>query len=340
MIGFRVDMNKQIASGHLMRSLTIAKEVRKLGEEVLFLSSDNGVERVLSSAGFSYINLNCDYSDWESSLDRTLEIIQSYRIRVLFTDSYLVSGHVLSELNRHTRVAYIDDFIKKTLDVSLLLVPTQSLDTSVLTEMYRDKPVKLLVGSEYLIIREEFLNPTERADRDRIFLTTGGTDPAGFTEAFLHQAMNHPVLKDKKYTVILGSLYDNTQALKETYRDYPNIRFHQNVTNMGELMKECSFAVSAGGNTLYELICLRIPTVCISLSPDQEALGERLENKGIVSYCGNCIRQPEECTESVISKLSSLIQLTDDERSDLKGRCRSFTDGMGAKRIAKALIEL
>ena len=340
MIGFRVDMNKQIASGHLMRSLTIAKEVRKLGEDVLFLSSDDGVDSILSSAGFSYINLNCDYSDWESSLDRTLEVIRSNRIQVLFTDSYLVSDSVLSVLNRHTRVAYIDDFIKKPLDVSLLLVPTQSLDTSVLTDMYHDKSTKLLVGSEYLIIREEFLKTSNDANPEQVFLTTGGTDPGNFTAAFLEKAMNHPVLKDKKYTVVLGSLYEDAQLLKERYQNYSNISFHQNVTNMGELMKQCSFAVSAGGNTLYELICCGIPTVCIALSPDQEALGERLENKGIVSYCGNDLKQPDECVAKAVSMLSELMLSDPDSISELKNTYHSFTDGMGAARIAKALVEL
>ena len=109
---------------------------------------------------------------------------------------------------------------------------------------------------------------------------------------------------------------------------------------MAELMNRCSFAVSAGGNTLYELICCKIPTVCIALSPDQENLGTKLSASNLVSYCGNCIKDPDFCAESVINELEKLMNSDENTIREIKEKMNSFTDGLGAERIAKALTEL
>ena len=40
MIGIRVDANEIVASGHILRCITIAKEIEKHGETVLFFLAD------------------------------------------------------------------------------------------------------------------------------------------------------------------------------------------------------------------------------------------------------------------------------------------------------------
>ena len=52
MLYIRTDMNRQIASGHLMRCLTIAKELKKRGEDVTFLLADEEAYALVSEQGF------------------------------------------------------------------------------------------------------------------------------------------------------------------------------------------------------------------------------------------------------------------------------------------------
>ena len=40
-IGIRVDANEIVATGHVMRCLAIAEELRKIGQELLFISADD-----------------------------------------------------------------------------------------------------------------------------------------------------------------------------------------------------------------------------------------------------------------------------------------------------------
>ena len=57
MIFFRVDSNNMIASGHIMRCITIAKEVIRRGYKAKFLISDNESISFLDRECLDYIVL-------------------------------------------------------------------------------------------------------------------------------------------------------------------------------------------------------------------------------------------------------------------------------------------
>ena len=54
LIGFRVDANEMIATGHLMRCITMAREFLKNGEECLFFLAEEKETRRLEENGFDY----------------------------------------------------------------------------------------------------------------------------------------------------------------------------------------------------------------------------------------------------------------------------------------------
>ena len=63
MIAIRVDANEQIASGHVMRCLSIADALQELGVETLFFTSDYYAEEIIEKRGFPAICLNNDWND-------------------------------------------------------------------------------------------------------------------------------------------------------------------------------------------------------------------------------------------------------------------------------------
>ena len=52
-IAIRVDANEIVATGHIMRCLTIAAAVRRHGAEVRFISADDHIRPYVSKAGFN-----------------------------------------------------------------------------------------------------------------------------------------------------------------------------------------------------------------------------------------------------------------------------------------------
>ena len=76
MIGFRVDANEEIATGHLMRCIAIAKACRKQGQDCIFFLAEEKETGRLLEAGFPYRVLNTDYRKPEQELPRLLDLIE------------------------------------------------------------------------------------------------------------------------------------------------------------------------------------------------------------------------------------------------------------------------
>lgn len=341
MIAFRADINKEIASGHIMRSIAIAKKVREKGEEVLFISGDDYCSNFLNPCGFDYVTTNSPADSFDDELPLMKSLVDKYDIKCLFVDSYVVSAHYLCEMNKICKVAFIDDYLKEKLDISLLLAPTQSRSLDFVSDMYKDTDTVLLLGKDYLIIRDEFLSkePLPASQTENILITTGGTDKYSFTLKLMRRIISEPLLFTKHYFIILGALNGDEDAIRSlAFEHKDTFSILKNISNMGFYMKQSAYAVSAGGNTVYELLCCKVPLSVIALSDDQEALGKRLSEKHILSYEGDCRNDVDEVTENCVRTLLSVA--TNGIKHDTKKAVENFTDGLGASRIADALINL
>ena len=90
MIIFRADANETVATGHLMRCMTIADACREKGMECEFwLAEDKETER-LRQAGFSYRILGSQWDDLEKELP-FLE--RQAGGKSYISDSRLISGN-------------------------------------------------------------------------------------------------------------------------------------------------------------------------------------------------------------------------------------------------------
>ena len=100
MIVFRADANETVATGHLMRCMTIAEACREKGAECEFwLAEDKETER-LKTAGFPYRILGSRWDELEEELpllQKQFEKLeaQGKKISYLVVDSYQANSHYL-----------------------------------------------------------------------------------------------------------------------------------------------------------------------------------------------------------------------------------------------------
>lgn len=109
MITIRVDANEYIASGHVMRCLSISDALFSLGEDVVFITADDNAKQIIDKRGFDAIVLNSDWNDKEGELDQLTSEIEQLAPDLLLIDSYQVTERYLTELHRKVKTAYIDD---------------------------------------------------------------------------------------------------------------------------------------------------------------------------------------------------------------------------------------
>lgn len=335
MIGFRVDANEQIATGHLMRCIAIAEECIRQGEECLFLLAQEKETERLTEHGILYRVLHTQWDDMESELPVLSRILAEEKFHWLVVDSYQVTTDYLAYLNQRVPVCYIDDRDEVCYPVSALLRYAQWPDSHRCEERYQGTKTFVMAGMQYVPLRQEFQPENNRWDREKsILITTGGTDPYHITENLLLLCLEEEKLKEYQFQVIIGSMNENGQALQELADCFPRISLHRNVRNMSEYMRRCELAVSAGGTTLFELCACRIPTVCFSFADNQIEGTVEMGNRNVMPYAGDA--RACDMEQSIVELL---LQLAEDEtlRQGYAARMGQLIDGKGAARIGAVL---
>lgn len=338
MIGFRVDANEHIATGHLMRCIAIALECRKLGTECKFYLAEDKLTERLQTLGFPYQILNSKWDDLEFEIEKLKNQMQKDCLEWLVVDSYLVTKRYLTQLNKICKVMYIDDMALEKYDVSALLHYDSWEDAIVYQKQYEDSLVKVLAGTMYAPLREEFRNHKYVGQREKsILFTTGGTDPFNVTMSFLKHLQLSEELMDFECYVIVGNMNNHEDEIRNYAKQYSKIHVLKNIKNMSHYMERCSYAVSAGGTTLYELCACKIPTVCISFAENQIDFAKKMDEKKVMLYAGDA-RYIKDIGKDISEKL--LEYMRDEEL--MKERIQNMTslvDGNGAIRIAQVLTQ-
>ncbi len=120
----RTDANSVIATGHMMRCLTIANKLRIKGVEVEFLVSDNDSLRLLKGTHYKYVVLGTKWDNLDTKLEikKITDILKNsgYDV-VLLVDSYYVGNDYLASLNGLCKTVIFDDFYDKKYEANLLI---------------------------------------------------------------------------------------------------------------------------------------------------------------------------------------------------------------------------
>ena len=371
-IYIRTDGNSKIATGHLVRCLCIAQALESLGKSACFLVSDEdsfSLLKDLSASVFSGYTFSFDvkilktacYDNMELELEELAVLLTSadptlttqdtsqtansaFLKPIFFVDSYFVTEDYFSSLNKFAKVAYMDDLRAFDYKVDLLVnydvIPPAREQEYHLS--YTNAGISLL-GAEYTPLRKQFQNQEVSLHNQikNILITTGGSDPYDFTFTLSKYLLSLELALELH--VVVGSLFKNTDSLEELTKQYPSLHLHYNVGDMASLMKQCDYAVSAAGTTLYELCALGIPAVSISMADNQIPMSKTFAEVDAVPYVGDIRVQKYEDMDFILHQISNhLISLCEDSsKAHLQhNKMRRLIDGNGAIKIAEELCKL
>ncbi len=332
MIGFRVDSNKKIGMGHLMRCIAIAKACEKKGMQSFFILADSENVDILKANKIDFCVLNTQWDNMDSEIGIINEILLK-GINYLIVDSYYVTDEYLRYLEKFIPVMYVDD----TQDSDVIYPVSAVLHYSEFSEeKYRKKyektKTKLLVGFDYVPLRQEFQDLAWSSREKSIMITTGSTDPYNIMGKVLEQCIGNDELIEYKFHVIVGSMNINVDFLNTLACKCDRIILHRNVSKMSEYMLKSQIAISAGGTTLYELCACRIPTIAFSFVDNQIEFTKKMGEKNILKYVGD-IRNNKNFYKDIEKNLISLVNNLN-EREKYADNMSVVMDRKGCERIA------
>ncbi len=338
-IYFRTDGNDKIATGHVMRCLSIARACTKRGASVKFVVSDEHSltlmqERFTAHQEFEIYCLDSDYTNLREELPLLRSLTAQDEAGTadikpwIFIDSYYATPSYLLSLRETFRVAYLDDLRSFDCPVDLVI----NYDTDEDCEHYSAATRKLL-GVQYTPLREQFSNTayTVRPAVEHILLSTGGTDPYAVAEHLLTSvyhntpcAFSNPdgtnnsefasysqdmqILKSIQYHILTGSTNSRYDALTSFAEKNPTVHIHENVSDVASLMASCDLAVCAGGTTLCELCAVGVPTISYLMAENQRTAVETYARSGLIPYAGDI--RPHTDNKQILQTIADISPAT------------------------------
>lgn len=342
LVYIRADGNEDIATGHLMRCLSIARALLRRDAQPVFMVSDMTSIRLLQKMMppeeqalrcFPIIHMQTDYREPEKELPVLENIFSSRKNAALLVDSYFVTPRYLSTLKQLCHVAYIDDLQAFDYPVDLVI----NYDILVDSTFYK-KTDRLLSGVAYTPLREQFsqsnYHPWDTV-KD-LFISTGGTDPFNIAGGLARRLLTLENWKDVCLHILTGPMHVHRHELEALAESDSRVILHENVTEMAALMEECDLAFSAGGTTLYELCAVGVPSVSYTMADNQIPGVKAFAEAGLIPWIGD-VRDNPDFFEKAVSALHELASDAN-ARREQSLRMRMAIDGAGADRIAEALM--
>jgi UDP-2,4-diacetamido-2,4,6-trideoxy-beta-L-altropyranose hydrolase len=311
-IAIRVDSSLSMGSGHVMRCMALASELKDRGGEVVFLCRElrGNMIPYIRELGHKVIVLNKTENgrpfdqaeehdewlsvNWASDARACLKHVREFGVDTVIVDSYSLNISWEAEMSEYVEnIVSIDDLCRD--HHCEMLIDQSLLRTS---REYRDRiphSSLALCGSHFAILRREFQENRKMALEKRkttdsvrtIMISLGGADERNDTLKVLKHLYDSTVMKSvEKVLVILGAQCRN-QTVIENYLNSYSFSFELHVASreMAKLMCQTDLAIGAPGVTSIERCCLGLPSLLYCVADNQKNNADALVRSGAGILC-------------------------------------------------------
>lgn len=319
---------KNIGFGHLTRSLSLYEEFRRRKIKVtLVVNSDGTLLEKLKGKPFKTYPLNKSsiLSILANMAGDDLTVVDSYR---LTRKDYLAIRAVTKFL------VCLDD--NRRLDYPADVVINGAVYARDLH--YPPKEGReYWLGSEFIPIRAQFAGgPTKRIKEkiERVLLTFGGDDSRNMTPKIRDFVWSQ--FPEVTLDILVGHAFRNPGEFMQDKRPRLRYHYHLPVKPLIRFMQQADVAISAGGQTLYELACTGTPTIGICVAENQVNNLKGWQGKGFLRYCGWFHDR------QLFNKLQGALRDVRDKRlrTRMSQSGQRFVDGRGAQRTVAHILEM
>ena len=356
----RVDASLQIGMGHVVRCLTLAKELRHRSANVTFICKEHegnlcaSIEnegftvfrlselhdRHLSVAGSSSFTCGLGQEAWQVDAEATKTALATIHCDWLIVDHYALNAEWEIMLRPYTKkIMVIDDLVNRTHDCDILLDQTLGRFDVAYQELVPPH-CTILTGVKYALLRPEFSALRESSlsrrslqpELKQILVSMGGIDQHNVTCKVLEALQCSVLSRDCHIVVVLGSQSPALDAvIEQTKVIVGKVSVKVDVKNMAQLMVESDLAIGAAGTSSWERCCLGLPTFLIVVAENQwdNAKAQVASKAALLLGQGeNALAALPEAIEKCIS--TNLL-------AELSAEAGQLCDGAGVRRVLASM---
>ena len=308
----RADASVKIGTGHVMRCLTLADELRGRGAEVVFVTREfeGNLCGYIEEEGYSVCRLpvsdtpkyniesNLKHAawlgaDWQTDARQTKEIIRSLGTTPdwLVVDHYALDERWEGYLRAYVKkIMVIDDIADRPHDCDLLLDQNFYENPENRYDGLVPSGCKKLLGPKYALLRPEFKEAWKNLrKRDghikRIMVFFGGSDPTNETTKAL-EAIYRLNRSDIAVDVVVGIANAHRANVQALCSKMQNVQFHLQVQTMAQFMVRADLFIGAGGTTTWECTFLGLPAIIWAIAENQNETALALAKHNIIKFLG------------------------------------------------------
>jgi UDP-2,4-diacetamido-2,4,6-trideoxy-beta-L-altropyranose hydrolase len=270
---FRFEASPTIGAGHAIRSGVLADALLRRGWQCVCITD---------SMSYDFIH---DLTRFER-IDPKIFDRDPLPCDLLVIDHYGLSENYEKKNRKYAKKIWvIDDLANRPHDCDLLLDQTYGREEKEYKNLVPED-CKILIGSDYVLLREDFIKRRPNALRrrqdtnkiDRILVCFGGSDPNNYTLKALE------MIKESSFKgsidIVLGFSSNNKEEIQRYSKNLANECFFYNNANMPELTFNADLAIGASGSGVWERSCLGLPSVIMVTADNQEAVFKALQDAG------------------------------------------------------------
>lgn len=358
---FRVDASTEIGTGHVMRCLTLADALTRVGADCHFICRNHigNMNDYIRQRGYPVYELissdaiPVDASKaelqhehwlqvpWADDAAQSYDVMQRERICAdwLVLDHYALDARWQREMKpTFERLMVIDDLADRQHVADLLLDQNLGRAAADYDGLVPESCIRLM-GPRYAMLRPEFaqwrsysLKRRQNPELKHILVTMGGVDKDNITGQILNALAGVELPSDMRITVVMGAKALWSQSIcKQAERMSVPARVLTGVTNMAQTMAEADFAFGAAGTTTWERCSLGLPSLLFVLAENQRELARAVHERG-AAVESSAVTSAEIVEH--FSRASARQQLI-----GMTNAAQQITDGNGARRVLQQLLQ-
>lgn len=303
-IFIRTDASLQIGSGHVMRCLTLADELRQCGANVIFICREHtgNLIDLISGKGYDVVRLqqpdtkyvpkpgDVAHAAWlgvslqQDAVD-TIATMNKIHANWLIIDHYSIDSHWENLLRPYVdKIMVIDDLADRPHNCDLLLDQNLYQEMEIRYDNLVSKACQKLLGPKYALLRAEFAAVRKNLrQRDgqvrRLLVFFGGVDTTNETEKTL-QALAEIIDRQFEVDVVVGSGNFHKAQIQYLCSIHKGFHYHCQVNNMADLMAAADLSIGGGGATTWERCFLGLPSITIVIAENQLEASLAIEMAG------------------------------------------------------------
>ncbi|WP_256796040.1 PseG/SpsG family protein [Terrabacter sp. Ter38] len=335
-IALRCDAHPATGTGHVVRCLALGDELTARGAQVTIWGEITGVpwlQKQVEARGFAVLPAPVDPD--------ALAAEASHRgIDAMVLDGYHLDSRIAAALGAADIVALsvLDDTFGGGHEADLYL--DQNFGARPLARVPRERQ---LLGLDYALFRDEVLRHRPASPRSmngsppRVLAVFGGSDPYAAAPVVVPLLLATGRAVD---IVAVAARQEVADAL-DAVSIGPGQRLDvvSPTPDLARLAATCDLAVTAAGSSVWEFLCLGLPSLLVCVVDNQAPGYEAVTEQGLAVPFGHLSELRDDPAARATAVAAAADLMGDPGRcTTLSERGMALVDGLGRSRVADALL--